>query len=90
MALDVYCWLAQRLHRVDPRRGQFIPWSSLHQQFGQGYNRLRNFRRDFLATLESVKTQYPAARFGTDQGGMMLGNSPTPVQRRAALVGSSP
>jgi len=40
------------------QRGQFIPWTALHQQFGQGYNRLRNFRRDFLATLKLVKTQY--------------------------------
>lgn len=86
MALDVYCWLAQRLHRVDPKRGQFIPWTALHQQFGQGYNRLRNFRRDFLATLKLVKTQYPAARFGNDSGGIILGNSPPPVQRRGTLV----
>ena len=73
MALDVYCWLAQRLHRVDPKRGQFIPWTALHQQFGQGYKDIRFFRRVFLATLKMVKTQYPASRFGIDKGGMMLG-----------------
>lgn len=88
MALDVYSWLAQRLHRVDRRRGQFIPWAALHQQFGQGYERIRDFRRVFLSVLKLVKAQYPAARFGTDKGGMMLANSPPPVLRRAVLVGA--
>lgn len=88
MALDVYCWMAQRLHRVDPKRGQFLAWTNLHEQFGQGYERIRDFRRDFLNVLNMVKTQYPAAKFGTDQGGMMLFNSPPPVLRRAVLVGA--
>jgi hypothetical protein len=90
MALDVYCWLAQRLHRVDPKRGQFIPWTALHQQFGQGYKDIRFFRRVFLATLKMVKTQYPASRFGIDKGGMMLGNSPPPIRRLTVLVGRPP
>jgi len=90
MGLDIYCWLAQRLHRVDPKRGQFVPWAALHQQFGQDYERIRKFREVFLHTLKMVKTQYPAARFGIDKGGMMLGNSPPPVQRPAVLVGSLP
>lgn len=90
MGLDIYCWLAQRLHRVDPKRGQFVPWTALHQQFGQGYEQIRQFRATFLQVLKVVKTQYPAARFGIDKGGMMLGNSPPPVQRPAVLVGSPP
>jgi hypothetical protein len=90
MGLDVYCWLAQRLHRVDPKCGQFVPWAALHQQFGQGYEQIRQFRAVFLQVLKMVKTQYPTARFGTDKGGMMLGNSPPPVQRPTVLVGSPP
>jgi hypothetical protein len=86
MGLDVYCWLAQRLHRVDARRGQFVPWTALHQQFGQGYERIRDFRRDFVAALRAVKTQYPAARFGVDRGGMLLGNSPPPVPQRWVIL----
>ena len=90
MALDVYCWLAQRLHRVDPRRHQFLAWTNLHEQFGQGYKRVRDFRAAFLDVLNLVKAQYPAARFRADESGMVLGNSPPPVQRRAVLVGSPP
>lgn len=88
MGLDVYCWLAQRLHRVDPKRGQFVPWAALHQQFGQGYKLIRQFRSAFLEILKMVKTQYPAARFGADGGGMMLATSPPPVQRCAVRVGA--
>jgi len=88
MALDVYCWMAQRLHRVDPRRGQFVAWQNLYEQFGQGYSRIRDFRAAFLEVLKLVHAQYPAAVFRTDKGGMLLWNSPPPVQRRAVLVGA--
>ena len=39
MGLDIYTWLAQRLHRVNPSKPQFIPWPRLHEQFGQNYAR---------------------------------------------------
>jgi hypothetical protein len=43
IALDIYCWLAQRLHRIPIGKPQFVPWPALHEQFGQGYSRLRKF-----------------------------------------------
>lgn len=86
MGLDIYCWLAQRLHRVDPQRGQFVPWATLHQQFGQGYQEIRKFRRDFLNILKMVKDQYPTARLNIDKGGLLLGHSPSPVPKRSVLV----
>jgi hypothetical protein len=91
MALDVYSWMAQRLHRIDPRRYQFLAWTNLHEQFGQGYKRIRDFRRDFLNVLNMVKAQYPAAKFRLDtdeRRGLVLFNSPPPVLRRAVLVGA--
>jgi hypothetical protein len=39
MALDIYVWLAQRLHRVPTSKPQFVDWDSLHEQFGQGFAR---------------------------------------------------
>ena len=90
MGLDVYMWLAQRLHRVDPQRGQFIPWAALYAQFGHGYNRIRDFRRDFLSVLKVVKTQYPQARMAMDKGGMMLGHSKPPVLPRPLVVALPP
>jgi hypothetical protein len=90
MGLDVYMWLAQRLHRVDPQRGQFIPWTALYAQFGQGYDRIRKFREVFLGALRQVLTQYPEARVKTDKGGMLIGHSPPPVPQRHVILLSTP
>jgi hypothetical protein len=90
MGLDVYAWLAQRLHRLDPQRGQFIPWTALHAQFGQGYKHIRQFRAAFLDVLKVVKTQYPQARIKTDKGGMLIGHSPPPVPQRRVILLPTP
>ena len=82
--------LAQRLHRVDPQRGQFIPWTALYAQFGQGYKDIRFFRRAFLGVLEMVKLQYPAARVKADKGGLLLGHSPPPVPSRQMILLPTP
>ncbi len=82
MALDVYAWLAQRLHRVPPGRPQQITWLAMYEQFGQGFGRLRDFRRQFLHTLHQVKAAYPQARIDADDVGLVLSNSPPPVPRR--------
>jgi hypothetical protein len=82
MALDVYTWLAQRLHRVDAAKGAGIPWTALHEQFGHGYERLRDFRRVFHRTLRQVKVVYPEARFDLTTQGMTLKQSRSPVGKR--------
>ncbi|MBV9498277.1 MAG: hypothetical protein JO138_02780 [Acidobacteriaceae bacterium] len=51
MGLDIYCWLAQRLHRINPHRPQFISWVALEEQFGAEYDRMVDFRRYFKRTL---------------------------------------
>jgi hypothetical protein len=82
MALDVYVWLAQRLHRIPTARPQFIPWLALYEQFGQGFGRIRDFRRRFLQTLQQVGSVYPTARVSADEGGLTLSNSPPPIASR--------
>jgi hypothetical protein len=82
MALDVYVWLAQRLHRVPPGKPQFISWAAAYDQFGQGFGRVRDFRRRFRQTLAQVRAAYPAARLATDERGLILEHSPPPVGPR--------
>ena len=82
LALDVYAWFAQRLHRIKPGRAQFIPWPRVQEQFGAGYARLRDFRAFFLAQLRAVLTQYPEARVEADEKGLWLRHSPPPVPPR--------
>ena len=69
LALDIYNWLAQRLHRISAEKPQAISWLSLHGQFGQGYapERIDNFRRDFRIALRNVLTLYRAARVEADE-----------------------
>jgi Plasmid encoded RepA protein len=74
MALDVYTWLAQRLHRVSAEKGGvLVPWTRLAEHFGHGYERLRDFRRVFGRTLRQVRVVYPDAKFDLDGRGMMTG-----------------
>jgi hypothetical protein len=64
LALDIYTWLAQRLHRIPAGKPARISWQALHGQFGQGYDphRIDNFRRVFRVALKEVLTLYRAAR----------------------------
>jgi hypothetical protein len=84
MALDIYVWLAQRLHRVPTGKPQFVAWDSLHEQFGQGFARVRDFRRSFLHTLNHVGAAYPSARIAADDHGLTLSHSPPPVAPRTS------
>lgn len=82
MALDIYCWLAQRLHRIPVGKPQFVAWAALYNQFGQGYREIRKFRRDFLGLMSQVKVVYPDARMSEDRRGMTLEHSAPPVAKR--------
>lgn len=65
LALDIYTWLAQRLHRIPPNKPAFVSWAALHGQFGQGYTGargVRKFRQVFRVALKEVLSQYRAAR----------------------------
>lgn len=85
IALDAYCRLAQRLHRIPTGKPQLVPWTRPHEQFGQGYNRVRKFREFFSGILPQIQGVYPGARFETDGQEMRLWQSAPPVTKR--LVG---
>ncbi len=86
MGLDVYAWLAQRLHRIDPRKPAFIAWSNLKEQFGPDYRQMFNFKREFRKTLAQVQCRYQTARIELDGKGMTARNSPPPVSKRFMLI----
>ena len=87
MAMDIYAWLAQRLHRIDPEKGEvLVPWPRLHEQFGAGYGVLRKFRQVFLPTLAQVSALYPQARVSVDRRGAHLRHSRPPVAKSRLLA----
>jgi hypothetical protein len=59
MRLDIYTWLVYRLFYLQNRTP--ITWSQLHEQFGKGYARERNFRPNFEAALKDVLKVYTKA-----------------------------
>ena len=65
-----------------------MPWTALHEQFGQGYAQIRQFRAFFLRHLAEVKEVYPEARFEADRRGMQLRQSQPPVRKLLVAVPS--
>ena len=86
MALDIYAWLAQRLHRIPQERPQFITWAAIKDQFGQGYKRMSKFKEVFRVAMRQVLVQYQAARIEEDGKGLTLRNSSPPVPKKLFLV----
>jgi hypothetical protein len=86
MALDVYAWLAQRLHRIEKPHRQFIPWPAVKDQFGADYTRLRKFREVFMQALRQVVAVYPAAKIDVNEQGIFLYTSPPPVVKTGVVV----
>lgn len=99
MALDIYAWLAQRLHRIPAERPAFVSWAALHGQFGQGYTGprgVRTFRGVFKVALKQVLALYKDARITEDerrrpqllmQGGKSLWREP---QAKGLTLHNSP
>lgn len=88
MGLDIYAWLAQRLHRIGPGKEARVAWTSLWEQFGPGYAQVREFRRVFKHTLAQVKVVYPDAKVDLADFGLCLKHSRPPVARRLLPVSS--
>ncbi|WP_149541462.1 replication protein RepA [Siccirubricoccus phaeus] len=86
MGLDIYAWLAQRLHRIPTGSRAFIPWPMLQSQFGAEYARLRKFREVFMEALRQVATVYPAAKIDVNGQGLFLYPSLPPVPKTRLLV----
>lgn len=79
MSLDIYVWLAYRLHVLE--RPTPITWAALHTQFGGGFKEARFFRRPFLEALEAATAAYPDARvdLAENGSGLILHPSRPPV-----------
>ncbi|KXV05780.1 replication protein RepA [Acetobacter malorum] len=82
MALDIYSWLAYRLHSLD--KPTPITWKALKSQFGTAYSQMNNFRGRFLPNLKLALAAYPEAHVTETDGkvGMTLHPSPPPVRRQ--------
>jgi hypothetical protein len=83
LALDLYAWVTYRAFTVTQAgKPAFIPWAGLAAQIGGDYGDLKDFRKKAIASLQKVKTVYPALRLGDAQGGFVLRPSAPAVRGR--------
>jgi replication initiator protein len=79
MAIDIYLWLAFRLHSL-PKETQ-VSWDKLWRQFGSRVGLLKNFRPQFEGPLHLALSAYKQARVRVHDRGLLLEPSPAPGPR---------
>ena len=80
LALDLYCWLAYRLHVLPGART--VSWKALKGQFGTGFSRMDHFRPTFKENLALALAVYPGAHVELTDKGVTLRPSRPPVTPR--------
>ncbi len=81
-ALDVYCWLAYRLHSL--RAPTSVTWAALYAQFGAGYSSLKNFKMRFNESLTLAMAVYPDAKVDVEPRRLLLHPSAPAVPKAEA------
>ncbi len=76
-ALDVYLWLAYRLHSLSADR--LVTWKALKGQFGTGFKEMYHFKPRFSGALALAQAVYPAAKLDLTEQGVVLRPSRPPV-----------
>ena len=87
MPLDIYLWLAYRLHSLD--QPKIVSWEALHLQFGAGTRLLKHFKPRFARDLDVATAVYPNASAELTEAGIRLSPSPAPVTPRLRPVANS-
>lgn len=82
-ALDVYIWLAYRLHALSKRTE--IGWRTVQEQFAPETKRLDRFRDRFLKALAAALCVYPDAHVTWSSRSLTLHPSPPPVRERTLV-----
>ncbi len=80
MAIDLYIWLAYRLHHLS--RPTRVPWPALYRQFGAGFALARQFKAHAREALALALSAYPEAQVRVDDEAVTLLPSPAPVPER--------
>jgi hypothetical protein len=85
MALDVYVWLAYRLHVLEgPVR---VSWPALHAQFGAGFAHMKHLKPRFLEALQLATAVYEESRVEVFPEGLTLYPS-APAVPKLKCIGS--
>jgi len=63
-----------------------VSWVALKKQFGNGFNRIDNFRTKFTENLRLAMAVYPDAKVQTEDRGLILIPSRPPVAPRLVTI----
>jgi Plasmid encoded RepA protein len=84
MSLDLYAWLAYRLHAL---KGPVpISWAALKGQFGTGFRAIHHFEQSFIDNLGLALAVYRGAKVEVTERGLTLFPSKPPVAPRQIQV----
>ena len=67
LAIDVYIWLAYRLHALP--RATPVGWPAIHGQFGARFRHVRQIKTTFLKALAVALAVYPEACVNVEKAG---------------------
>jgi hypothetical protein len=82
LAIDVYIWLAYRLHSL--AKPTPVTWVAIHGQFGAGFRLVRQIKPTFCEALQLALAVYPDARVDMDREGITLHPSPPAIPKTEA------
>ena len=82
-ALDIYVWLAYRLHTL--KKPMKVSWPALREQFGEPSHRLDRFRDRFCDALKLALEVYPKAVVDISTSASVLHPSLPAVPERPIL-----
>ena len=82
LAIDVYIWLAYRLHSLS--KSTPISWPAIHGQFGAGFRLVRQIKPTFTDALQLALAVYPEALVDVGKDSVILHPSPPAVPKAEA------
>ncbi|KXV60298.1 pirin [Acetobacter tropicalis] len=84
-AMDLYIWLAYRLHVL--AKPVTISWAGMRSQFGNTTSAPSLFRKDIMPALKLALSVYPEARVEIeDNAGLTIYPSPPPVTKQNGQI----
>jgi len=82
LAIDVFIWLAYRLHSLS--KSTPVSWASVYAQFGAGFRLARQLKPTFIDALNMALAVYPEARVDADRQCLLLHPSAPAVPKAEA------
>jgi hypothetical protein len=88
MAIDVYIWLAYRLHVLS--KSTPVSWAAIHAQLGADFLLQRKTKALFLEALALALAVYPQANVDVEKGGIVMhASAPAVAKLEARRLGVS-